>query len=531
MEREKFVDGLLCKLTRKEKIYQTVVSRSEAYLYDDEKAKRLKDEPIGGFFVGEEIIGSKAMKGDDIVQAIKRANGGLDIPPIICADTEFGCGYMFPDGRYSNFPWQMTLGATANTDFAYEFGKYTAIPAKEIGVNLSLGPVADLNMNFLNPVVNTRAIGDDPELVKTMLASMVRGMQEYGMGATVKHFPGDGVDYRDQHFVLTDNGLSKEEWWETFGEVYKTLFKEGALCVMAGHLSFSAYQKERIDEIAPPATLSKELIVDLLKGELGFEYAVMSDAVCMNAFRTLYCDQVKSEVECFKAGIDLLLWPSESYPDALEKALESGEVPESRLDDAVRRILRVKYELGLFGGKTFKTDSMDGVFTLDKRIAEAGVTLVRDRKKFLPQKGLKKVAIVSVTPYDDDHESLKIMQEEFAKYGVETELYKADLYKANCPDSVKDYDMILYCTFCHQHKPCGTLQIIPSWQVGALNRDRTVVATFGSPYLINSNFPTVNTAIAAYSNTSECQRMVVRGILGQSPFQGKLPIKLQELAK
>jgi beta-N-acetylhexosaminidase len=116
------------------------------------------------------------------------------------------------------------------------------------------------------------------------------------------------------------------------------------------------------------------------------------------------------------------------------------------------------------------------------------------------------------------------MQDEFEKNGVEAELFRED-----CPDYVRDYDMILYCTFCHQHKPCGALQIIPSWRVGALNRERSVVATFGSPYLINSNFPTINTAIAAYSDTVECQRAVARGIMGQLDFQGKLPVKLQKL--
>lgn len=526
----KVIEKLMSEMTIKEKVYQTVIQRSENYIYDEQTVEtKLKDFPIGGFFVGEEIIGSKAMKGDDIINAIKRAEKYSKIPPIICADTEFGCGYMFPDGRYSNFPWQMTLGATANTEYAYEFGKYTAIPAREIGVNLSLGPVCDLNINFLNPVVNTRAIGDDAKLTKDMLVSMVQGMQAYGMGATVKHFPGDGVDYRDQHFVLTNNSLSVEEWKNTFGEVYKSLIEAGVLCVMAGHISFSSYQKERIEEIAPPATLSKELICGLLKGELGFKYAVMSDAVCMNAFRTIYCDQVRSEIECFKAGVDLLLWPSEEYPIALENAVKNGEIPIERLNDAVERILSLKYELGLFGDKSFKTDSMDGVYTLDKRIAEAGVTLVRDRKNFLPQTNLKKIAIVGITPYDEEIESLQTLKEAFENNGVRAEIYNDDCHKANCPESVKDYDMILYCTFCHQHKPCGALQILPSWQVGALNREKSVVVAFGSPYLINANFPTINTAIATYSNTVECQRAVAKAILGQISFQGKLPVKLQEI--
>ena len=242
------IKQMLSQMTLKEKVYQTVIQRSERYIYDDESAENLlKEKPMGGFFVGEEIIGSKAMKGDDVVRAIERAKKNLKIPPIICADTEFGCGYMFPDGRYSNFPWQMTLGATGNLEYAYEFGKYTAIPAREIGVNLSLGPVSDLSMNFLNPVVNTRSLGDNPELVKEMLKSMISGMQEYGMGATAKHFPGDGVDYRDQHYVLVANTLSVEEWKKTFGAVYKELIDSGVLCIMAGHISLPAYQKERIE--------------------------------------------------------------------------------------------------------------------------------------------------------------------------------------------------------------------------------------------------------------------------------------------
>mgnify|MGYP003199496891 CR=1 FL=1 len=512
----------LQQLTLREKIFQTMIIHNND-IYDEEKlAKKLKNESLGGFFVGEEIIGSQAIKGDAIIEAVMRINKHSKIPPIICADTEFGCGYMFPDGRYSAFPWQMTLGATHNTEYAYEFGKYTAIPAREIGINLSLGPVADLNMNFLNPVANTRTIGDDPELVKQMLVSMIKGMQEYGMGATVKHFPGDGVDYRDQHYVLTSNTLSVEEWRRSFGAVYQALIDEGVLCVMAGHISLPSYQHERIDGIAPPATLSKELITDLLKGELGFRYAVMSDAVCMNAFRTTYCDQVRSELECFKAGVDLLLWPSEEYPLSLERAIETGEIPMSRLDDAVERILRLKEALGLFDDRKFKTDTMEGVMSLDKRIAEDAITLVRDRRNQLPLSQIKRAAVIALTEYEDEIASLRYVIDEFALHGVD-----ATLHRGECREDPSVFDLILYVTFCHQHKPCGMLQITPSWQTGALSREKTAVVAFGSPYLINSNFPTVNMAVAAYSDTEQCQRASVKAILGEIPFKGVLPVKMQ----
>ena len=519
------VKKIMQKMTLREKVYQTVIQRSENYIYDEDTvAEKLEAEPFGGFFVGEEIIGSNAVKGDAITKAIARANKNSKIPPIICADTEYGCGYMFPDNRYSNFPWLMTLGATGDEALAYDFGKYTAIPAKEIGVNLSLGPVADLNINFLNPVVNTRAIGDDADLTANMLTQMIKGMQEYGMGATAKHFPGDGVDYRDQHFVLTSNNLSVEEWRATFGKVYKRLIDNGLLCVMAGHLSFPAYQKERLDEIAPPATLSYELITDLLKGELGFQYAVMSDALCMNAFRTTYCDQLESELKCFQAGVDLMLWPSKAFPEALYDAVKTGKIPESRLNDAVERILLLKYELGLFGDKYFKTDTMDGVHDIDRKTAEAAITLVRDRNKLLPCNHKKNIAVIAITEYDEEFASLTTFQQELARDGA-----KVDLFKQECPADPKVYDLFVYCTFCHQHKPIGFMQINPSWQTGTLTKENQIVVAFGSPYLINSNFPTVNTAIALYSDTTQCQIAAAKSILGKIRFKGKLPVKLQEL--
>ncbi len=519
------IQQLLAKMSLREKIYQTMIMRSENYIYDDETAANtLSSKPFGGFFVGEEIIGSETMKDDEIMRAVRRAQANATIPPIICADTEFGCGYMFTDNRYPTLPWQMSLGATADTALAYEYGKYTAIPAREIGINLSLGPVADINLNFLNPVVNTRAIGDDPALVRDMLVAQVKGMQTYGMGATAKHFPGDGVDYRDQHYVLTANTLSVEDWKASFGAVYQALIDAGLLCVMLGHISFPAYQKERIEGIAPPATLSKELVCDLLKGELGFPYAVMSDALCMNAFRTTYCNQVKSELACFKAGVDLMLWPTEAFADALEEAIVAGEIPMSRLDDAVTRILRLKQALGLFGGKTFATDDVQKGFDITARVAESAITLVRDTHHLLPQTAPQKIAVIALTDHEDEWQSLKSFRSELEDSGADV-----CAFRNVCTEDSDRFDLIIYVTFCHQHKPHGMLQITPDWSTGALSREKSMVVCFGSPYLINWNFPTLRTAVAAYSDDAETQRATAKAILGKIPFSGKLPVRLQEI--
>ena len=219
-----------------------------------------------------------------------------------------------------------------------------------------------------------------------------------------------------------------------------------------------------------------------------------------------------------------MLWPSERYAEELQRAVESGEIPMSRLDDAVERILLLKQELGLFGDKQFKTDTMDGVHDLDRKIAQSAMTIVRDRKGLLPCKDAKNIAIIGITDYDDEKERLKLFKAELEKGGAKVELCFGAFYQ-----NVADFDLFIYCTFCHQHKPCGFLQIVPDWQTGTLSKDKTIVVAFGSPYLINASFPTVNTAIAVYSDTTECIKSVAKGILGELPFKGKLPVKLQEI--
>ena len=197
------------------------------------------------------------------------------------------------------------------------------------------------------------------------------------------------------------------------------------MCIMAGHIALPSYQKERLDEFALPATLSSELIIDLLKNEMGYDGVVMSDALIMNGFRTTYSDQLRSELECFKCGIDMMLWPTEEFAPALEKAILSGEIPQCLLDDAVERILAMKEKLGLIGGsKKFKEAPIEEINELNTRISQSAVTLVRDRKKILPQKDIKRVAIIAITKFKDEVDSLKCMASEFEKCGTKVFLYE-----------------------------------------------------------------------------------------------------------
>ena len=153
------------------------------------------------------------------------------------------------------------------------------------------------------------------------------------------------------------------------------------------------------------------------------------------------------------------------------------------------------------------------------------MTLVRDRRGLLPCNDKKSIAVIGITEYSDEMELLEVFKDELSQDGA-----RVDLYRQRCEnDKIPEYDLVVYCTFGHQNKPCGAIQVIPNWQTATLNKDSTIVVAFGSPYLIKSNFPTVNTAIAVYSDTEYCMRSAAKGILGKIPFRGKLPVKLQEL--
>lgn len=331
-------------LSLREQIAQTIVVgpvTDDFILKQGGLESFLEKYPVGGKFFGGEVI-KNADKGPDEV----RAQTSLwqkysSLPLAICADFEVGCGFAIKG--LTEFPTQMALGATRSVSMAYDYGKWTALEGLSCGVNWALAPIIDVNLNPFNQIINTRAISDDTSLVYQLASPLIRGMQEHGMAANGKCFPGDGVDFRDQHMATTRNSLCRDEWQEQFGRLYEKLFSEGLASIMTGHISLPAYQKnDCMDGRFLPATLSYELTTKLLKDELGFKGVVLSDALTMGGFIKWYGDQTRAEVECFKAGTDMMLWPSLGYLDAVEMAIKNGEIPLSRLEDALERIVLMK---------------------------------------------------------------------------------------------------------------------------------------------------------------------------------------------
>ena len=227
--------------------------------------------PIGGYFMGWKLFDGIAEK--DMVSFMKRRAREYEkaskYPLIFQQDYERGLDLP----GMTELPVEMALGAANSVELAYNYGKAVALESRSVGVNWVLHPVADLNLNRFNPITNTRSISDNPDLAIKLLNKQIEGLQQNDVAATIKHFPGDGVDFRDQHLVTTCNTLSMKDWWKNHGKVFQALIDHGAAAIMPGHISLPAYQKETIEGLHPPATLSKELLTDLLKGDMGFKFA------------------------------------------------------------------------------------------------------------------------------------------------------------------------------------------------------------------------------------------------------------------
>jgi beta-N-acetylhexosaminidase len=208
------------------------------------------------------------------------ANSYTKIPVIIVTDVEFGPGENMPD--LPVITNAMAWGASDSPELIETAAELTAKICRLHGLHWTLSPVVDLNINFNNPIVNIRSATDDPKHMVKIMGAFLRGIQKNGyMAATLKHFPGDGVDDRNQHFCTTVNSLSMDKWHDSFGYVYREMIKMGVASVMCAHIGLPSYANEKT-EIGPvPAVLSKPLLTDLLKGELGFEGCVISDAMSM----------------------------------------------------------------------------------------------------------------------------------------------------------------------------------------------------------------------------------------------------------
>ncbi len=534
MMQSAVVDKLMSNMTTREKIQQTVVALME-------KGKKLDYCPGAAFFFGQIITEADEAGLEELRSYVTELTSQCAIAPLITSDFENGCGSMVKG--LTPLPYMMGLGATHDRQTAYDYGKTTALEARSVGANWTFSPVCDLNVNRRNPLVNNRALTDDADLACKLLPEVIRGMQENGLIACAKHFPGDGVDYRDQHITTTDNSLPLEQWKQTFGRLYTELIQAGVDSVMAGHITLPAYPQELSHRfrLPLPATLNKALLTDLLKNELGFEGIVVSDALNMGGFSGWYQTREQAEIEAFKAGNDMLLWPTESYVDNMEKALYSGEVSMERLDDAVRRILRVKEKYGLLKQTkepfyNVTKEESDFIIRTQRKCAEQSITLVRDLANRFPMSPEKtgRVGIVVVAEWPAAKQDALALKEELEARGFQVEYRDTRFQKEEEQKAFyQRNDLVLYALFSRPFRPMGFLDYTQSCaammqQIFVPDNavDKCAFVSFGSPYFGQQYLQKAQTYVNGYSMLDCAVRGFVRVACGEAPFTGKSPVKL-----
>lgn len=401
----KWVEDTIADMSLDEKIGQLFFnmgsSREEDYL-----KMTVNDYHIGG-------IRYNPGKAEEIHEQNRILQENSKVPLIIACNTENGGDGACTDGTMIGS--QTKIAATGNVKYAYELGRMANKEAAAIGCNLSFAPVSDILYNWENPVIGLRTYGNDPKRVAAMTKAYLDGAHENpGFCCAAKHFPGDGLDFRDQHVANSVNTMSCEEWDKTFGMVYQNLIDNGLEAIMAGHIMQPAYARhfnpDITDEEMMPATLSPELIQGLLREKLKFNGMVLTDASHMVG---LTCRMKRSDVlpAAIAAGVDMFLFFNEMEEDfaSMKQGYLDGRISEERLDDALHRILALKAHMGLH--KKAKNEivppreSLQKVIgckehtEMQKEITDKAITLVKYKDKdvlpLTPQR-YKRIMIVHV---------------------------------------------------------------------------------------------------------------------------------------
>ncbi len=335
---------------------------------------------------------------EQVQELINEVQSYSEVPLLVAANCDSGGNGSCTNGCYIASSAQCEASGDLQT--AYDAGLVSATEAAALGVNLNFGPCVDILYNWRNTIINTRAYGTNPDTVIKYSQAFLDGFHAEGhLLSCVKHFPGDGVEDRDQHLVLGINDFEPEKWDETYGRVYRHHIENGTEMIMAGHIALPAYQRKLRpgikDEDILPATLAPELITDLLKEALDFNGVVITDASHMLGLTSAMRreDQVPQTIA---AGCDMFLFfgnHEEDFHFMLE-GYRKGVISEERLNDACRRILGLKAKLRLYEKKAtgqltrpkeaLKIISCDEHLALRKAAADRSISLIKDTQKILP---------------------------------------------------------------------------------------------------------------------------------------------------
>lgn len=537
-----WVQATFRQMTVSEKIGQLFFM--VGYKQDEPFLKSIaQDIGIGGLMC-------RSMAKEEVVAAVTTLQQAARIPLLIAANLEAGGQGITSDG--TKIGSNMAVAATGNTELAYELGRICAVEGGSVGANYAFAPVVDIDYNFRNPITNTRTFGSDPQQVAELGAAYVRGCQEQGMAVSIKHFPGDGIDERDQHLVTSVNDLSPEAWDQSYGAVYRQLIEEGAKTVMVGHIALPEYSKllnpALKDEEILPASLARELLGGLLRERLGFNGLIITDATTM-AGMNLAMPRNELVPQAIENGCDMFLFTKNLDEDVrfMREGLEAGLLTEERLDEAVLRILGLKASL-----KLHERDNVPALARAEallrqeshletaKTVADQSITLVKEEAGVLP---VTPARYPRVLLYDIESEAnalgynktsglaasfIPLLEQEGFQV---TRFEPAGVYEGlqnSFTEMKSSYDLILY--LCNLATKSNQTAVRIEWLnpmgVNVPNYIHSIPTLFIStenPYHL-LDVPRVRTYINTYGVNDYTLPLLIEKLKGASPFKGTSPV-------
>ncbi len=541
------------ELTLREKIGQTMILQLKRLKELENPRQYFTDNPIGGIwesteakevfqaieteYGNPELLGRKE---NMLINFENFVNECIKIPMIPAIDAAQG----IPESKFENhaaLPTAAGLGVTRDADLAYRYAKNLAEDARESGFRWIWSPVAD-NPGFYKDL---RFLSSDRENNCKLLSAFIKGMRDGNIASGAKHFPGsDPYEYRDTHFCTASYSVTYEEWEKTQGKEFRACIEAGVDSIMVGHGTFKDVDDTRVNGALLPSTLSYKVVTGLIKEKLGFEGVCVTDDTSMKAFKAVY-PEGQVYVECLKAGMDMIVAPTPlNYIDIIEEAVLSGELSESRIDDACRRVLKLKEKAGLFSqGKIPHVNEermeeiANNIHQVAEEIAEKGLTLTANRTNFVPvdKNKIKKVKIVYIGYSDLCLKRIEqYMIPEFEKHGAKTDFQVGFSYEDNA--TLNEYDLIVYATYVGFHAPPGgqfffgnECKMMRSIMIEGL--EKSVGVSFGSPNIFFNYFTTAHTFVNCYSYNKESVEGFVRGLYGELNFTDQSPFPLNPITK
>jgi beta-N-acetylhexosaminidase len=535
-KKEPWVEETIGKMTLPEKVGQMIVASIEGqYRSNNDKeyvlVSRLSEQgKIGGvMFLKGDVFGAGMLANH--FQSLSR------VPLLISADMERGLA-MRLDGA-TEFSPGMAIAAAGDPELARSMARVIAREARAIGIGQDYAPSVDLNINPANPIINTRSFGDRIPLAISMSSAIIDGLQSAGVVATVKHFPGHGDVTVDSHHALPVLEGDRRRLEEYELKPFRAAISQGVLSVMVGHLAVP-----KLTGSLEPASLSRTIVTDLLRNELGFSGLIVTDALNMKALNNGSSPE-EIAIKAVQAGNDILLFPPdpELAHDAVTAAVENGTIPEGRIDESVRRILLIKHWLGLDRKKMVDLTRLqehvgqpEGL-RISGRIAENAITLIRDRDRFVPFRMPMNGPVLDIILQDKPgEEHARTFAEKLGKrYAVihlrldpssrDKAFIEASAMAAGASAVILTTEIQAVSTSGPSklsEKQIGFVRTLPSKVAPGTP---LIFVSFGTPYLLDQ-FPEIGTALCAYSTSEQAENSVVRVLNGEIAPAGKLPVSL-----